>query len=188
MYPTRISEVQWHRSARNARNRQSRMSATLIDQMFCRLTDINSAEYSGIVRSAISDHFPYFLVLDNMKNKDHKPKFVEIRNNDATSFALFLSEVASAMESQILENDLLGDPNDNYTIFEEITFKAKAIHLQPKQYGLNDTNKNSRLRWQKPFWFQSRWEINYSVNLSQRQKHLPITPIYNIICLNIRSC
>ena len=27
---------------------------------------------------------------------------------------------------------LLGDPNDNYTIFEEIIFKAKAKHLQPK--------------------------------------------------------
>ena len=49
-----------------------------------------------------------------------------------TSFALFQNEGASAMENQIFENDLLGDPNDNYTIFEEIIFKAKAKHLQPK--------------------------------------------------------
>ena len=99
--------------------------------MFCRLKDINSAEYSGIILSAMSDHFPYFSVLDIMKKKYHKPKSVEIRNNDATSFALFQNEVASAMESQIFENDLLGDPNDNYTIFEEMIFKAKAKHLQP---------------------------------------------------------
>ena len=44
MYPTRTSKVQSCRSARNTRNRHSRMSATLIDQMFCRLKDINSAE------------------------------------------------------------------------------------------------------------------------------------------------
>ena len=125
MYPTRISKVQSRRSAENTRNCHSRMSATWIDQMFCRLKDINSAEYSGIILSAMSDHFPYFSVLD-MKKKDHKPEFVEIRNNDATSFALFQNEVASAMESQIFENDLLGDPNDNYTILEEIIFKAKA--------------------------------------------------------------
>ena len=60
MYPTRISKVQSRRSARNTRNRHWRMSATLIDQMFCRLKDINSAEYSGIVLSAMSDHFRTF--------------------------------------------------------------------------------------------------------------------------------
>ena len=58
MYPTRIYKVQSHRSGRNIRNRHSRMSATLIDQMFCLLKDINSAEYSGIILSAMLDHFP----------------------------------------------------------------------------------------------------------------------------------
>ena len=67
MYPTRISKVQSHRSARSARKHHTRMSATLIDQMFCRIKYINSAEYSGIVLSAMSDHFPYFSVLDIMK-------------------------------------------------------------------------------------------------------------------------
>ena len=129
MYPTIISKVQSHRSVRNARNRHS---ATLIDQIFCWLKDMNSAEYSGIILSAMSDHFPCFSVLNIMKKKDNKPKFVEIRNNDTTSFALFQNEVASAMESQIFEDDLLGDPNDNYIIFEEIIFRAKAKHLQPK--------------------------------------------------------
>ena len=108
------------------------MPATLIDQMFCLLKDINSPEYSGIILNAMLDHFPYFSVPDIMNEKDHNPKFVEIRSNDATSFALFQNEVASAMESQIFENDLLGDSNDNYTIFEEIIVKAKAKHLQPK--------------------------------------------------------
>ena len=57
------------------------------------------------------DHFTYFSVLYIMKKKDHKPIFVAIRNNDATSFALFQNEVASAMASHVYENDLFGDPN-----------------------------------------------------------------------------
>ena len=36
-YPTRISKVQSRRSARNTRNHHTRMSASLIDQVFCRL-------------------------------------------------------------------------------------------------------------------------------------------------------
>ena len=108
------------------------MTATLIDQMFCRLKDISKAEFSGIILSAMSDHFPYFSVLDIMKKNDHKPKFVEIRNNDATSFALFQSEVASAMASHVFENDLFGDPNKNYSIFEDIISNARHKHLQPK--------------------------------------------------------
>ena len=67
-----------------------------------------------------------------MKKKCHKPKLVEIRNNDAASFALFQNEVASAMESHEFENDLLGDPNINFTMFEDIISKANFKHLQPK--------------------------------------------------------
>ena len=132
MYPTRISQVQSHRSARNKRKNYTRMTATLIDQMFCRLKDISKAEFSGIILSAMPDHFPYFSVLDIMKKKDHKPKFVEIRNNDATSFALFQNEVASAMASHVFENALFGDPNKNCSIFEDIISNAKHKHLQPK--------------------------------------------------------
>ena len=67
-----------------------------------------------------------------MKKKDHKPKFVEIRNSDATSFALFQNEVVSAMATHVFENDLFGDPNKNYSIFDDIISNAKHKHLQPK--------------------------------------------------------
>ena len=107
------------------------MTATLIDQMFCRLKDISKAKFSGIILSAMSDHFPYFSVLGIMKKKYHKPKFVEIRNNDAPSFALFQNEIASAMASHVFENDLFGDPHKNYSIFEDIISNAKHKHLQP---------------------------------------------------------
>ena len=53
MYPARISQVPSHRSATNKRKYYTRMSVTLIDQMFCRLKDISKAEFSGIILSAM---------------------------------------------------------------------------------------------------------------------------------------
>ena len=47
-------------------------------------------------------------------------------------FALFQNEVASAMASHVFENDLFGDPNNSYSIFEDIISNAKHKHLQPK--------------------------------------------------------
>ena len=36
------------------------MSATLIDQMFCGVKDMNSAEYTGIILNTVSDDFVLF--------------------------------------------------------------------------------------------------------------------------------
>ena len=85
-----------------------------------------------------------------MKKKDHKPKFVEIRNNDDTSFALFQNEVASAMANHVFENDQFVDPNNNYSIFEDIISNAKYKHLQPKTVRFK-RYINYRPGWQKAF-------------------------------------
>ena len=136
----------------------------------------------------MSDHFPYFSVLDIMKKKDHKPKFVEIRNYDATSFALFQNEVASAMASHGFENDLFGDPDKNYSIFDDIISNAKHKHLQPKTVRFK-WYKHKLSPWMtKGILVQQNWEISYFVDQSQHKKHLPITPFWNTICLNIRHC
>ena len=83
-----------------------------------------------------------------MKKKYHKPKFVEIRNNDATSFALFHNEVASAMANHVFENDLFGDPNKNYSIFDDMISNAKHKHQQPKTVR-SKRYINYRPGWQK---------------------------------------
>ena len=186
MYPTRISQVQSHRSARNKRKNYTRMTATLIDQMFCRLKDINNAEFSGIILSAISDDFPYFSVLDIMKKKDHKPRFVEIRNNDATSFALYQNEAASAMASHVFENDLFADPNNNYSIFEDIISNAKHKHLQPKMVRFK-RYKHKLSPWMtKGILVSIKLKDKLFCRLKSTHENLPITPFWHTICLNIR--
>ena len=109
-----------------------RSSSSLIDQMFCKLKELKHHLTSCVIKSCISDHFPYISVFDILKKSRHTPKFVKINCSDETSFEAFHSEVKSRIENLNMDPDLFSDPNDNYRRFEEIILNAKAKHLAPK--------------------------------------------------------
>ena len=109
-----------------------RSSSSLIDQMFCKLKELKHHLTSCVIKSYISDHFPYISVFDILKKSRHTPKFVKINCSDETSFETFHSEVKSRIENLNMDPDLLSDPNDNYCQFEEIILNTKAKHLAPK--------------------------------------------------------
>ncbi len=58
--------------------RLSNNHGTLIDNFVCKLTENNLNTSSVIIINKFSDHQPYFTFLNNIKNKIHLPKFVEI--------------------------------------------------------------------------------------------------------------
>ena len=60
--------------------RSSKSSAPLIDQMFCQLKDPKQHLLSCIIKSSLSDHFPYLSVLDILSRVKHRPKFVKINH------------------------------------------------------------------------------------------------------------
>ena len=51
-------------------------NASLIDQLFCKVKNPSQHIISCIIKTDISDHFPYFSVLDILKKKNHQPKNV----------------------------------------------------------------------------------------------------------------
>ena len=109
-----------------------RSSSSLIDQMFCKLKELKHHLTSCVIKSCISDHFPYISVFDILKKSRHTPKFVKINCSDETSFEAFHSEVKSRIENLNMDPDLFSDPNVNYRQFEEIILNVKAKHLAPK--------------------------------------------------------
>ena len=109
-----------------------RSSSSLIDQMLCKFKELKHHLTSCVIKSCISDHFPYISVFDILKKSRHTPKFVKINCSDETSFEAFHSEVKSHIENLNMDPDLFSDPNDNYRQFEEIIVNAKAKHLAPK--------------------------------------------------------
>ena len=107
-------------------------SSSLIDQMFCKLKEPQQHVTSCVIKSCISDHFPYLSILDILKTQRHTPKYVKINRTDEISFEAFHSEVKSRIESFDMDLDLFSDPNENYRQFEEIILHAKSKHLSPK--------------------------------------------------------
>ena len=112
--------------------RVSKHSCTLIDQLFCKLRDVRKLDFSGIIKTDLSDHFPYFIALDICKTVNHKPKFVNVNNNSESAFQSFSREISTSLENWNLNRNLFGDPNENYNMMENIILQAKSKYLSPK--------------------------------------------------------
>ena len=110
--------------------------------MFCKLKEPQQHVTSCVIKSCISDHFPYLSILDTLKTQRHTPKYVKINRTDEISFEAFHSEVKSRIESFDMDLDLFSDPNETYRQFEEIILHAKSKHLSPKLLGLKNINTN----------------------------------------------
>ena len=106
--------------------RVSKHSCTLIDQLFCKLRDVRKLDFSGIIKTDLSDHFPYFIALDICKTVNHKPKFVNVNNNSESAFQSFSREISTSLENWNLNRNLFGDPNENYNMMENIILQAKS--------------------------------------------------------------
>ena len=161
-----------------------RSSSSLIDQMFCKLKELKHHLTSCVIKSCISDHFPYISVFDILKKSRHTPKFVKINCSDETSFEAFHSEVKSRIENLNMDPDLFSDPNDNYRQFEEIILNAKAKHLAPKT-----------IRFKKHKYKLSQWmtsgilnSIKFRDKLFLKLKTLNSTSeLYDSINANLKS-
>ena len=112
--------------------RVSKHSSTLIDQLFCKLKDVRKLNSSGIIKSNLSDHFPYFAVVDICKAVIHKPKFVTVNNNSESAFQSFSGEIATTLNNWNLNRSLFNDPNENYNTLQNIILQAKSKYLSPK--------------------------------------------------------
>ncbi len=53
--------------------RLSNKHGTLIDNIFCKLTETTLDTISGILIKKFADYQPYFTILKNINHKDHKP-------------------------------------------------------------------------------------------------------------------
>ena len=113
-------------------------SATLIDNIFYNCYNDNSLS-SGILLSDLSDHFPYFCVLNEDRDyQKNTQRTVYRRNfNDELKHNLYDS-LKQCNILNYLSNDLNADPNVNYNILEElIPLRKYKIHR----------HKNKKSEW-----------------------------------------
>ena len=164
--------------------RPSKYNAPLIDQLFCKLNNPKQHLVSCIIQTQISDHYPYFSLIDILKQKHHKPKFVKMNSMCADSFNMFCSDIRDSMKNTIWNNDLFHDPNGNYETFEKLLVDAKDRHFKAKTVRFN------RYRHKISPWDTTG--ILRSIQFRDRmyrnlQSTSPDTDMYNSLKQNLKS-
>ena len=125
-------------------------SCTLIDNIFCKLTQ-NTVNYnSGIVYSNISDHFPCFVAI-KLRNKISKqpqslikqtistPEAVENLKNDLMAHD-FSQDLPSLLSEEV------ADPNTSYDIFIKRVIELKNKNMPTKLVKFNK-HKHKKQPW-----------------------------------------
>ncbi len=93
--------------------RLSNNHATLIDNLFCKLTETTLDTTSGILIKRFSDHQPYFILLNNIKHNTHKPKYIKLSKQDTESIQGFHQEILNSAKFLNLNNNYDMDQNIN---------------------------------------------------------------------------
>ncbi len=105
---------------------------TLIDNLFCKLTESTIHTTSGILVKKFSDHQPYFTLLDNFIINNPTSKYIQINKQDSESKKKCLEELQESIKRLNLDIYPNLDPNINYNILHDTIQSAKELHMPSK--------------------------------------------------------
>ncbi len=126
--------------------RFSRKRGTLIDNVYCKLTDNTLNTTSGVTIKKLSDHQGYFTFINNSITKDHDAKYITINKQSDKCVDNFKSELQSSLNRESLIDDLHTNPNINYNTVHRLIQNAKHKHLPTIKVKFNKY-KHKRNKW-----------------------------------------
>ena len=108
--------------------------ATLIDNIYCKLSSQTLTTSAGIILDELSDHYPYSLGIDNLNIKQTKPpRRVEKKVNNIRAMENLRDDMLDSNITNKLNCDWLADPNENYNILHRHMKSLKDKHM-PEKY------------------------------------------------------
>ena len=122
--------------------------ATLIDNIYYKLSFQTVKTTSGIILDELSDHYPYFSCLDNLSNKQTKPpRRVKQKINCTKAMENMQKDMLDTNIVNKFNSDLLKDPNQNYNILHEHlkSLKDKQCQIDMSNFINTDIRKISGL-------------------------------------------
>ena len=154
-------------------------AATLIDNIFYKLSNNSYSVNSGIVLSDLSDHLPCFACIDFPGKFELPPKYINIQTTNERAIHNFVSDLSqrNVLSQLNLQKDI--DPNENYNILERNIKLAKKTHLPIKTVRFN-----KRKHKLKPWITQS---IIKSINFKDKlYKKLKLTPVSSTLFTTLK--
>ena len=165
--------------------RLSETSATLIDNIYCKLSHNFSKTLSGILTSRISDHQAYFICLDYLKMKNSETKkYIKIYKYDNTVLEKFKADLKALSIDKKFNYELDADPDGNYNILEKAILDLKERHFTAK------TVRFDKYKHKKNSWI-TRGILN-SIKFRDKlyvklKKTSPNTSLYNTLKINLST-
>ena len=121
--------------------------ATLIDNIYCKLSSQTLTTSAGIILDEISDHYPYFLGIDNLNIKQTKPpRLVKQKVNNIRAMENLRDDMLDSNITSKLNCDLLADPNDNYNVLHRHMKSLKDKHM-PEKYVKFNKHRHKKTNW-----------------------------------------
>ena len=112
--------------------RISNSSANLINNFTCRLINKSENSIAGILLSALSDHFSYFISLAYSRSAKRADKYIEVKQTSPVSVNNCKNAVAASDIYSRINKDINAEPNINYNIVHNILIIATEEHLAPE--------------------------------------------------------
>ena len=108
----------------------------------CKLTSKSENSITGILLSALSYHFPYFISLAHSRSAKRTDKYIGVKQISPVSVTNKNAVAASDIYSQV-NKDINADPNINFHIVRTILKTATEEQLAPKTVKFK---KNTAIR------------------------------------------
>ena len=131
--------------------RIGQQSCTLIDNVFCKLTQNTLHSNSGIIYSSISDHFPYFVSFKPYHKSQQKSTTGMIKQTKITPDTI--ENLKNELSAYDFSADLTGmltneieDPNKNYNTLINKIIELKDKHFLTKYVKFNK-HKHKKHKW-----------------------------------------
>ena len=109
-----------------------RHNGTLIDNFCGEYTKFTSDSVAGIFINKLSDHQPYFIIMDKKLKKIHPPKLTRINVQHMAAMVKVRDEIYAADLYDKLDKSAIADTNLNYDIIDYKINLAKNKHMTSK--------------------------------------------------------
>ena len=125
--------------------RFSQSNGTLIDNIFCKISNKTLDSIAGIILKQFSDHLPCFICINNM-HKKKIPKYINITPQTQEAMDNFCTEMKHINLLSKINTNPYSNPNNNYDIIHNC---VTEIH---KKYFPQKTVKYQKHKHKKSKW------------------------------------
>ena len=126
--------------------RFSKNNGSLIDNIFCKISENTLRASSGILLKQFSDHQPYFICYNTIKPKQSLSSTVKITQNSPESLGKLYNEILEQNIANHMDTNPNTNPNYNYNKMISIIDEAKKKHMPIKIVKFSK-HKHKKSEW-----------------------------------------